>query len=230
MYVGHFAIGLAIKAYKPAVPIFPIVFGVAFLDILDGLFIIAGLDRVKPDLHALPYLYFDLSFIDWDHSLLMAALWSLAWGALFLKQPQVAKVAAVAVFSHFLADWPVHNADLALFPYSEQHLGLGLWGKLGVESWLLEGAFSAVLAFYFWHSSRKRGINAFWPCVLLVVLFIQLSPWFSPMKEVARLDEPAAHMLHGMLVTLGFLVPGFLFWWLIRHSELPAGKACCSLA
>lgn len=47
MYVGHFAIGLAIKARHPEIPALPILLGVGFLDILDGLFIIVGCCRFR---------------------------------------------------------------------------------------------------------------------------------------------------------------------------------------
>ncbi|MDE2422534.1 MAG: hypothetical protein KGO49_15310, partial [Gammaproteobacteria bacterium] len=169
MYVGHFAIGLAMKARWPNIPALPIMLGIGFLDILDGLFIIAGFDRVTPNLHTLPYLYFDLTFIDWDHSLLMAIFWSLVWGAFFLKDKKVAILASCAVFSHFLADWPLHNNDLALYPHAAAHLGFGLWGKLGVLSWVLEGIFSAVLALYFWRANAKRGVSSLLPCLFLLV-------------------------------------------------------------
>lgn len=32
---------------------------------------------------SLPYLYFDLTFIDWDHSLVAAFFWSAVWAALW---------------------------------------------------------------------------------------------------------------------------------------------------
>ena len=82
-YVGHFAIGLAIKAWRPQVPAAPIIIGVGLLDILYGLFVVAGIDRIAANLQSGPYLFFDLTFIDWDHSLLMAAVVSLCWGAFF---------------------------------------------------------------------------------------------------------------------------------------------------
>lgn len=215
MYVGHFAIGLAIKARYPKVPALPIMMGVGFLDLLDGIFIVLGWDRVTANLASGPYLFFDLTFIDWDHSLLMAVVLSCLWALFFLRDKWVALVAGVAVFSHFLADWPMHNADLALYPFAQTHLGFGLWGKLGTASWVLEGIFAAGLAAYAWRAFARRGQSLLWPCVLLAVLFIQLSPWLSPMKAVAQLNEPAAHLMHGVLVTIGFLVPGLLFSWLL---------------
>lgn len=219
MYVGHFAIGLALKARHPRVPALPLVFGAGFLDILNGLFIVLGWDRVAPDLLAGPYLFFDLRFIDWDHSLLAALFWSAAWGALFLRDRRVAALAFLAAFSHFVADWPVHNGDLALYPHAELHLGYGLWGKLGTASWVLEGVFAAALVAYAWRTAARRGVSLLWPSIVLVVLFASLSPWLSPMKVAAGLSEPWAHLLHGTLVAVGFLVPGGLLTWLVGKAE-----------
>lgn len=219
MYVGHFAIGLAIKARYPKVPALPIMMGVGFLDLLDGIFILLGFNTVTPNLASGPYLFFDLTFIDWDHSLLAALFWSMIWGLLFIKHRAVAAVAALAAFSHFIADWPMHNSDLALYPYSIEHYGYGLWGKLGTLAWVIEGVFSAVLAVYAWRISARRVVSLVWPCAVLVVLFLQLSPVASPMKFVATLQEPLTHILHGALVSLGFLIPGLLLTWLLDRAE-----------
>lgn len=221
MYVGHLAIGLAMKAYAPKTPAAPIMLGVGLLDIVDGLLIMAGVDHVSPNLDAGPYLFFDLVFIDWDHSLLMAALLSLLWGAAFWRRKTVgvAIIAACAAFSHWLADLPMHNLDLALFPHSETHFGYGLWGTLQTGSWVLEGVFSAILVVIAWLKFRSRGVSMLWPTIMLALLFIQLSPWFSPMKMAAGLGNPADYLAHGALVTLGFLVPGLLLSWLVTRSE-----------
>lgn len=42
------------------------------------------------------------------------------------------------------------------------------------------------------------------------------------MKHIAVLDEPATHLLHGLLVTLGFLVPGALLTWLVNREARKA--------
>jgi hypothetical protein len=49
--------------------------------------------------------------------------------AIFWKRKSVAFVAALAVLQHLVADWPVHNGDLALYPHAARHLGLGLWSS-----------------------------------------------------------------------------------------------------
>lgn len=225
MYVGHFAIGMVMKAKMPDIPALPILLGVGFLDLLDGLFIIAGFNTVTANLLAGPYLFFDLTFIDWDHSLLMAVFWSLVWGALFIKDKRVAVVATAAAFSHFLADWPMHNSDLALYPFASQHLGFGLWGKLGTLSWILEGVFVLALCAYATFEYAKRQVSMLWPNVVLAIAFLNLSPWLSPMKHVAQLTEPAASLIHGALVTLGFVIPGLLLTWLLTRAERQAPSA-----
>lgn len=219
MYAGHFAIGLALKARNPKMPALPLILGAGILDLLDGVFIVLGLDRVHADLGAGPYLFFDLSFIDWDHSLLMAALWSLAWGALFLEDKRLAVLAGVAAFSHFLADYPVHDRDLALFPYATAHLGLSLWARLGTYAWLLEGAFALVLCAEATQRNARRGVRSLPANALIAVLFVSLSPWLSPMKQIAKLSEPAAHLLHGALVAFGFLLPALVLAWLVERAE-----------
>jgi hypothetical protein len=219
MYVGHFAIGLAIKGVKPKVPSLPIILGVGFMDFVDGLLIMLGADHVTPDLRSGPYLFFDLTFVDWDHSVLMAVVLSLFWAALFMREASTALVAGLAVLSHLLADLPVHNHDLALFPYSGTHLGMGLWGSLGTWSWILEGLLSAVLVAWAGWLSYRRQVSLLWPALLLCVLFVALSPWFSPMRWAASQPEPLAHLAHGAIVSLGFLLPGLLLTWLVNRAE-----------
>ena len=219
MYVGHFAIGMAVKAVCPRVKSLPILLGVGFLDIVDGVLIMLSVDRVTPNLNAGPYLFYDLTFIDWDHSLLMALVLSLLWAAFFMRDRKVAMVAGLACFSHFIADYPMHNADLALYPYAAEHLGYGLWGKLLTWSWVLEGLFSAALLAWAWKRFKARGVSIGWPMAVLVVLFFNLSPWLSPMKQAAQLPEPATYLVHGFLVTLGFVLPGLILAWLVDRAE-----------
>jgi hypothetical protein len=42
------------------------------------------------------------------------------------------------------------------------------------------------------------------------------------MKFVAQLSEPAAHLAHGALVTIGFLLPGLILTWFINRAERQA--------
>jgi len=144
----------------------------------------------------------------------MAVVLSLVWASLFWRDKRTAWVAGLAVFSHFLADWPLHNRD-----YSDAHLGYGLWGRLGTTSWLLKGAFClAQIAFAGWRNSA-RGVSYRWVFLVLDLVFFQTSPWLSPMKFIAQLSEPAAHLVSGALGAIGFLITGLFLTWLIDRAE-----------
>src|SRR2546426_4981180 len=115
MYAGHFAAGLAIKAKEPRAPTWALLLGVGFLDVLFGLLVLIGIERVTMTPGQSPG--FALDFIDWSHSLAAALLWASLFGLAFLRRGRViAGWIGFAVFSHFLLDLPMHPADLALWP------------------------------------------------------------------------------------------------------------------
>lgn len=221
MFVGHLAVGVALKAGSLRTPTWPLLIGVSLMDILDGLFSVMGINQVTPNLARGPYLFFDLTFIDWDHSLLMALVLSTLWASLFRKNKTTACLAGLAVFSHFLADWPMHNNDLALYPHSTGHLGYGLWGQLGTASWVLEGLFSAALLAWAWRRMQSIGVSLAWPTALLTVAFFNVSPWLSPLQWVAPLPQPWPALLFGLLTGGSFvLLSGMLIWLIDRASGL----------
>lgn len=237
MYVGHFATGLLIKALCPTVPSAPIIYGIGILDILNGLSTIVGLNSVRPNLNAGPYLFFDLVFIDWDHSLVMATVLSILWGLGCMqvyrerqfptnKPPNpdnqgagggaVGVVGAAAAFSHWLCDLPFHNLDLAAYPYSIEHFGWSWYAKYGTTSWFMEGAFTAACLAVTAVLFSQRGVSIKGPLVVCLGLFLNLSPWASPMYYVAQLPPPYDYLVHGFLVTLGFTTPA---WILVRMLD-----------
>ena len=181
MYAGHFAAGLAIKAKAPRTPTWVILTGVGLLDILFGPFVAAGIEQVTMTPGQSPG--FRLDYIDWSHSLAMAVVWSLAFGILFLKKGKpVAVVAGAAVFSHFVLDLLMHPADLALWPGSAVHLGIGLWVLMPHGWWVVELAVIGACGAYYWARSRASGAfggRAGWAIAVIVALHVLNSPWVS---------------------------------------------------
>ncbi len=91
----------------------------------------------------------------------------------------------MSVFSHFLLDWPMHPGDLALWPGSAAHVGLGLWRALPVGWWFVELAFVvAGCAYYAVRAKRDGTFGGRWPWACAVVLFLHVfnSPWLSPKR------------------------------------------------
>jgi hypothetical protein len=181
LYAGHFAAALVLRAKQPQAPFWAILIGVGFLDLLFGPFVLLGIERVTVTPETSPG--FSLDYIDWSHSLLMAVVWSVLFGALFLGRGRaVAAVLAMAVFSHFLLDLPMHPPDLALWPGSDAHLGLGLWRALPTGWWIVElVVVLAASAYYVQQARLSESFGRRSVLVITVILMLHVfnSPWLS---------------------------------------------------
>jgi len=179
MYAGHFAMGLALKARRPDAPTWGLLIGTGLLDILFGPFVLLGIERASMTPGHPPG--FTLDFIDWSHSLATALFWALLYGWLFRKRGvTIAGVMGFAVFSHFLLDLPMHPPDLALWPGSSIHLGLGLWHTR--FWWWAELAFVVAACGYYWARARRLrsfGANAPVACLVVLALHALNSPWLQ---------------------------------------------------
>lgn len=182
MYAGHFAAGLTLKAAEPRAPMWALLLAVGLPDLLFGPFVLLGIERASITPGVPPG--FSLDHIDWSHSLLMSVVWSGLFALPFLRWGRrVAGFMALAVFSHFLLDLPMHPADLALWPEAATHLGFGLWTALPTGWWFVElGLVAACGAFYV---VRARGSGDFGGRAGAVVgvvclLHVLNSPWLSP--------------------------------------------------
>jgi hypothetical protein len=184
MYAGHFAAALAIKAKEPRAPTWALLLGVGFLDVLFGIFVMLGIEKVRITPGVAPG--FSLDRIDWSHSLAMSLIWAALFSIPFRGRGRaVALAAALAVFSHFLLDLPMHPPDLALWPNSTVHLGLGLWKRLPTGWWWVELGVIALFCAYYVSRARAEktfGGRAYWACAAILALHLFNSPTFTPTK------------------------------------------------
>ena len=181
MYAGHFASALALKARYPETPTWVTILGVGILDILFGPFVLLGIEQVSMTPGVSPG--FRLDHIDWSHSLLMSIVWSMLFAMIFFKRSrQVALVAGVAVFSHYVLDLVMHPSDLALWPGSAIHWGFGLWHLANVW-WFVELALIGLGCWYYVSRARRDpsfGGRAGWAVVVVILLHVMNAPWLSP--------------------------------------------------
>ena len=184
MYAGHFAAGLAIKAVQPRAPTWAVLFAVGFLDVLFGVFVLLGVERMTMTPGEPPG--FRLDFIDWSHSLAASIVWAALLGLAFLPRGRaVALWIGLAVFSHFVLDWPMHPGDLALWPHAGPHVGIGLWRIWPRGWWWFELAFIALCCLVYLVRARRVGGfggRAMAACAVVLVLHLVSSPWASPAR------------------------------------------------
>lgn len=165
MWIGHFAVGYAIKARVPQAPLAALLIGIGFLDYLFSMFVILKIEIVSK---------LGLEFIDWSHSLVMSIVWSLSFALLFYKLGWKVSVSiAVAVFSHFIMDLFVHDHDLTFYPHGVDHFGFGPWlsqfGKLA--RWNFELTIIVIcLAYYLYHMNKTKLANRYTIITCIVLL------------------------------------------------------------
>jgi hypothetical protein len=127
MYAPHFAAALAIKSRARNAPVWVLLTGAFLPDLVWIILARAGIEAAQSS------DFFD----DWSHSLVSIVAAATLFALPFWKRGRVVLSAIwLAVFSHFLLDFPVHPKRLALYPESRIRLGWDLlnWGSK--QGWL----------------------------------------------------------------------------------------------
>jgi len=172
MFLGHFAVGIALKKTEPKVPLGIWLAAAQFLDILWPIFLLLGVEKIAvvPGITVVTPL--DLQVLDWSHSLAMATLWALAFGAVLYWRMKSAKAfvfSALAVLSHWLLDYVTHRADMPLAPHSARY-GLELWNSMA-GTLVTELSMFAVALFIYRHDAKPTAKHA-WLHLILFMSFL----------------------------------------------------------
>ena len=214
MFVGHYGPSFAVKALRPATPLWLLFIAVQLVDVAWAILVLLGVEKVRivPGITASNPL--DLYYMPYTHSLVAAILWSLAFAVLIKLSPGMAtRSAAVwigaAVFSHWVLDFLVHRPDLPLYDDAMKG-GLGLWNypavALSLEAVLLFGG----MILYLTTTSPINTIGRVGPPAFgIVMLAIQSYVFFGPPPV-----SPAAAALTALVSYAGFAA---IAAWLARQ-------------
>jgi len=189
MFVGHYGPSFAIKAVRPAIPLWLLFIAVQLVDVAWSLLILLGVEkaRIVPGITASNP--FDLYYMPYTHSLVAAIVWSVAAGLLWKvlsASPRNWTGAAwigAAVFSHWILDWLVHRPDLPLYD-NAMKVGLGIWNypaiALVLEALLLFGG----MFMYMRRTTPLNAVGRFGPPVFGVLMVaIQAYVFFGPVPS-----------------------------------------------
>ncbi len=135
MFVGHYAVSLALKRVDKNVSLGMLFLAVQFVDILFFPFVLMGIERFNLVENYTESTHFELVFMPYTHSLFASLLWAAAVYIVFrflllkkaVNKNKLAIVMGVAVLSHWLLDLIVHTPDLPLLSDSSTKVGFGLW-------------------------------------------------------------------------------------------------------
>jgi hypothetical protein len=189
MIAGHFGFAAGVKAAEPAAPLWALMLGTAWLDVVFVPLFLSGIESVQVAPGTVGGYGGAIIHADYTHSLLGALVLSAIYGAAFRPRygRRVAWVLGAVAFSHWLLDLIVHRPDLPLLPANLgglPRLGFGLWQfpavSAAVELLLVVGG-----SWLYWRAARAtvpatapRGADLAAGIVLisgLLVLFLDVT-------------------------------------------------------
>jgi membrane-bound metal-dependent hydrolase YbcI (DUF457 family) len=219
MFIGHFAVGLALKRAVPRTSLGILVAAPQLLDLLWPWFLLLGWEhvRIEPGNTAFTPLAFDSYPL--SHSLLMAVVWAVVFVLLTrrMSSRDASLWIGLAVISHWLLDWITHGPDLPLLPLVRLKVGLGLWNSVA-GTVVVETAMFAVATWLYATGTRPRDGVGRWAFVtwIGVLVVIYVGNIFSPPPPDVRSLSLVALLL--------WLFPVWA-WWFDGHRSLAAEPA-----
>jgi len=208
MFLGHFGLAFAAKRLAPRTSLGMLLVGAQFADLLWPLLLLAGVEQVRIQQGATPFL--DPVFVayPYSHSLLTQCLFGLLLAATYFvisRNARGALVVGLLVPSHWVLDWLVHVPDLPLFPGDANKQGLGIWQSVPLTLACEFLLFAAGLAIYV-GATRALDRVGTWALASFVALLVLL--------YVATLfsgPPPSAAVLAWSALSL-WLLPVWLHW------------------
>lgn len=156
MFVGHYAIGFALKRAEPRLTLGLLVLAVSWLDLVLPTLVLLGVEhlRIRPAVNGFASL--DLYDMPFSHSVTAAVGWSSLAFVLYrflagtngAGRLRPALILSLAAASHFVLDLVVHDRDLPLVTNGSMKLGLGLWRSVPVSMGLELGILAAGALLY----------------------------------------------------------------------------------
>ena len=214
MFVGHFGVGLGLKAVVPAISLGTLFLAAQFIDLLWPSLLIVGLEHVEISPGITRVTPLDFVSYSISHSLLAVVGWAVLFALAYLlirKHRLGAVICGAAVMSHWLLDLVTHRPDLPLYPGGESLVGFGLWNSLWatlvVELLLFGGGIWLYL-----RSTRARdriGTIGLW-ALLGFLLLVYLGNVLGPPPES---PTAIAWLGHAQWLLIGW------GYWVDRHRH-----------
>jgi hypothetical protein len=216
MFIGHFALGFALKRAAPKIDLGWLIASVLFLDLVWPIFVLIGIERVDIDPGNTAFTPLNFVYYPYSHSFAAAIFWSFLFAGVYFTVSRYkpgAVVVAAGVFSHWALDLIVHRPDLPLYPGSTgTKFGFELWNSipatLAVESLM----FVAGVWIYLRMTNSKDAVGRYatWAFVIFLIV-VYLANGFGP--------PPPDATTVAVVALLAWIFP---FWagWADRHREL----------
>jgi hypothetical protein len=185
MFVGHYAVSFAARRTGILLPLWVWFLAVQWLDIVFDVLVLMGVEKLRIVEGFTESNDLDLYYMPFSHGLPGAVMLSLGLAVIVAvafpvaRRPLAFGLVALASFSHWLIDIPMHTPDMPLYDNTAK-VGLGLWNhpEIGLP---LELAVLALGAWLYIRSTtfRQRGELIVWTFIALLAV-LQVAALFGP--------------------------------------------------
>jgi hypothetical protein len=161
MIAGHFGFAAAVKARERSAPLWALMLGCVWLDVVFVPLFAMKIETITPAPGTSGGYGAGIIYADYTHSLVGALMLSVIFGgvAAIPWGRRVGTVLGAVVFSHWVLDLVMHRGDMPWLPGNAGNLprmGFGLW-RAPVASALVELALVAVGSYLYWRAARSTG-------------------------------------------------------------------------
>ncbi|MBK7106532.1 MAG: metal-dependent hydrolase [Ignavibacteriae bacterium] len=215
MYIGHYAISIALKNKHRQIPLWLLFISVQFLDLLAFVLIILGIEKIHYTGNQNPFYRTVIEYLPYSHSLLFATIFSLATFLIFwkFKNNIWGAVLSIGLLSHWFIDFLFQKSNLPLY-FNEYKVGLGLW-DFPLFSYFTEIVLVAITGFYLYKNKNTK-INR--PALLFLILI--MSSFFT---FITFMPEPlimqTSPKLKSLMIFLAYLVFTFIAFLIERRDD-----------
>ena len=157
MYAAHFALGLAVKSHERRIPTWAALTAVSLADLVFACLALLGIETVRVAPGAFPGVAAEN--IGWSHSICSGLVLGLAFAPFARRGMRPFLLLVTLTASHALMDAIMHPWVLPWFPGATTGLGFGLWHRMPLGWWFIEGAIVAVGLAYYWHRTSHETVT-----------------------------------------------------------------------
>jgi len=208
MFLGHFGLAFAAKRAAPRTSLGMLLVGAQLADLVWPVLLLAGVEQVRIQQGATPFL--DPVFVayPYSHSLLTQCVFGALLATVYFairRNTRGALIVGLLVPSHWLLDWLVHVPDLPLLPGDVAKHGLGIWQSVPLTLVCEFALFGAGLAIYM-ATTRALDRAGRWALASFVALLVLLY-----VATIFSGPPPSANVLAWSALSL-WLLPLWLHW------------------
>ncbi|MCB0277864.1 MAG: hypothetical protein KDD94_00070 [Calditrichaeota bacterium] len=221
MFVGHYAVSLALKGRQKKISLGLLFIAVQLVDLLFFPFVLLGIEHFNLVENYTESTHFQLSYMPYTHSLLASFLWAaLAYIVVYIMRKQrentreIALLTAIAVLSHWFLDLLVHTPDLPLIADSGLKLGFGLWNN-AIATYVTEAILLLIALLYYLKSTEARSALGKYGMIgfVILLLLINIVNIFGPF------DPAATQLAVAITAIISYLVFALIAHWLDKKRS-----------